>query len=57
MCFQKDMIEFWKENVICENDNIIWKLCINACQGQRLGGDMRLTPRSYENDKLLAPYG
>jgi hypothetical protein len=54
MCFQKNMIEFWKENVICENDNIIWKLCMNACQGQRLGGDMRLTPRSYENDKLLA---
>jgi hypothetical protein len=23
MCFQKDMIEFWKENVICKNDNII----------------------------------
>jgi hypothetical protein len=33
MCFQKDMIEFWKENVICENDNIIWKLYMNACKG------------------------
>jgi hypothetical protein len=33
MCFQKNMIEFGNENVICENDNIIWKLCMNACQG------------------------